>query len=157
MKVTVFYVGSSLLAPLKNAEQEINRQYQLDLQIAAYNFGAPLSTPEWKKIQADLTGSDVLFIIHVMDGENATRLLSLLEKNNGRNHAVVVINCMPELMRHTRLGKLDVNGIFADSRARSGSARRARQAVRLFGSIGSWIGKQARTDKTRNGHGHSQY
>ena len=38
---SILYVGSSLLAPLKQAEREINRQYDLDLTIAAYNFGAP--------------------------------------------------------------------------------------------------------------------
>ena len=42
MNVTVLYVGSSLLAPLKNAEREINRLYGLDLRVAAYNFGSPL-------------------------------------------------------------------------------------------------------------------
>ena len=35
MNVTVLYVGSSLLAPLKEAEQEINRAYKLELRIAA--------------------------------------------------------------------------------------------------------------------------
>ena len=39
MNITVLYVGSSLLAPLKQAEQEINRVYDLDLRVAAYNFG----------------------------------------------------------------------------------------------------------------------
>ena len=43
MNITVLYVGSSLLAPLKSAEREINRVYKLDLRVAAYNFGSPLS------------------------------------------------------------------------------------------------------------------
>ena len=47
MKATVLYVGSSLLAPLKNAEREINHDYELDLDVAAYNFGAPLDQKEW--------------------------------------------------------------------------------------------------------------
>jgi magnesium chelatase subunit H len=160
MNVTVLYVGSSLLAPLKHAEQEINRQYQLDLQIVGYNFGAPLSVNEWRRIEADISGSDVIFIIHVMDGENATRLLSILEEKNSRNHAVIVINCMPELMRYIRLGRLDVNGIFADSKmkeGKSGAARRTGQAIKLFESIGSWVGRQARSDKKKNGHRHTQY
>src|SRR5215510_13177055 len=50
MKITVLYVGSSLLAPLKNAEREINRAYRLDLRVAAYNFGAPLSDREWQEV-----------------------------------------------------------------------------------------------------------
>ena len=47
MNITVLYVGSSLLAPLKNAEREINRVHKLDLRVAAYNFGSPLSDREW--------------------------------------------------------------------------------------------------------------
>jgi hypothetical protein len=39
-----------------------------------------------------------------MDGENATRLITALEKFNKRHDAVIVINCMPELMRRTRHG-----------------------------------------------------
>ena len=35
MNLTVLYVGSSLLAPLKNAEREINQAYGLDLRVAA--------------------------------------------------------------------------------------------------------------------------
>jgi hypothetical protein len=40
MNITVLYVGSSLLAPLKNAEREINRTHKLELRVAAYNFGS---------------------------------------------------------------------------------------------------------------------
>ncbi len=76
MKVTVFYVGSSLLAPLKQAEREINREYDLDLKIAAYNFGAPMTDDVWLEIDRDLKTSDVVFAIHVMDGENAARLIT---------------------------------------------------------------------------------
>jgi len=60
MKVTVFYVGSSLLAPLKQAEREINREYELDLKIAAYNFGAPMTDDVWLEIDRDLQASDVV-------------------------------------------------------------------------------------------------
>jgi hypothetical protein len=34
---------SWLLAPLRSAEREINRAHKLDLRVAAYNFGSPLS------------------------------------------------------------------------------------------------------------------
>ena len=81
MKVTVFYVGSSLLAPLKQAEREINRQYDLDLNIAAYNFGAPMSDDGWLEIDRDLQASEVVFAIHVMDGENAGRLITALDRS----------------------------------------------------------------------------
>src|SRR5688572_21263512 len=98
MKVTVLYIGSSLLAPLKQAERELNRQYSLDLKIAAYNFGAPLTDDEWSDIERDLKVSDVVFAIHVMDGENAMRLIGALERHKQVHRAVIVINCMPDLM-----------------------------------------------------------
>src|SRR5258705_7013825 len=108
MKVTVLYVGSSLLAPLKQAEGEINRQYDLDLKIAAYNFGAPMSDDEGCEIDRDLQASEVVFAIHVMDGQNATRLITALNRYEQRHAAVIVINCMPDLMRLPRMGRLDV-------------------------------------------------
>ncbi|HVI70916.1 MAG TPA: DUF3479 domain-containing protein, partial [Pyrinomonadaceae bacterium] len=131
MNVTVLYVGSSLLAPLKNAEREINRAHKFDLRVAAYNFGSPLNDGEWQDVENDLQEANVVFVIHVMDGENASRLINALEKY--RHDAVVVINCMPELMRRTRMGKLDV------------------------GSFAGWMARYARRDKStraRNGHGH---
>src|SRR5712691_6328936 len=107
MKVTVFYVGSSLLAPLKNAEREIDREYGLDLHVAAYNFGVPFTDAEWHNIENSLSEADIVFVIHVMDGENAARLMPLLDRFRARHRAVVVINCMPELMKRTRMGRLD--------------------------------------------------
>lgn len=156
MKVTVLYVGSSLLAPLKTAEREINSDYHLDLHIAAHNFGAALDQKEWATVDTDLSDSDVVFVIHVMDGENAARLLIALEQYRERHHAVVVINCMPELMRRTRMGKLDVAGIFGRGETEQGRPEQGREgqqpaskkngrALRLMSSAGSWIGRQART------------
>src|SRR6185436_16353580 len=107
MKVVVLYVGSSLLAPLKQAEREINRQHNLDLQISAYNFGAAMNDEEWREIDRDLRAADVVFAIHVMDGENATRLIAALNRHRRQHSAVIVINCMPGLMRQTRMGRLD--------------------------------------------------
>ena len=132
MNVTVLYVGSSLLAPLKNAEREINRVHKLDLRVAPYNFGSPLSNSEWDEVERDLEQANVVFVIHVMDGENASRLLTALERFKDRHDAVVVINCMPELMRRTRMGKLDV------------------------GSFAGWMARYTKSHKgkrTRNGHG----
>jgi len=80
VNVTFFYEGSSLLAPLRNAEREINRAYALDLRIATYNFGAVLNEDQWHTVEADLSEADIVFVIHVMDGENAARLLPALEK-----------------------------------------------------------------------------
>src|SRR5690348_6753518 len=101
MNVTVLYVGSSLLAPLKNAEREINRVYGLDLRVAAYNFGSPLDENEWSEVARDLAAANLVFVIHVMDGENASRLVRALDSR--KHDAVIVINCMPELMSHTRM------------------------------------------------------
>lgn len=176
MKTTVLYVGSSLLAPLKNAEREINRDYRLDLHVAAHNFGAPLNDSEWAQVDQDLSGSDVVFIIHVMDGENAARLLPALERYHDRHHAVVVINCMPELMRRTRMGRLDVADMFGPGDGetrRHGSAadaetgrredrekRKSGRGLRVLSLAGSWVGRQVRSHasdgnakKKRSGHG----
>ena len=109
MNITVLYVGSSLLAPLKNAEREINRAYDLDLRVAACNFGSPLSDGEWTEVERDLAQANLVFVIHVMDGENASRLIKSLETH--QHEAVIVINCMPELMRRTRMGRLDIGSL----------------------------------------------
>ncbi len=135
MNIVVLYVGSSLLAPLKNAEREINRAYGLDLRVAAYNFGSPLSDIEWSEVERDLAAANVVFVIHVMDGENATRLVRALDSH--KHDAIVVINCMPELMRHTRMGRLDVGRL---------------------GLVSSWLKRSKtetrKTDKRRTNHGH---
>ncbi|HET6854250.1 MAG TPA: cobaltochelatase subunit CobN [Pyrinomonadaceae bacterium] len=147
MNITVLYVGSSLLAPLKSAEREINRAHKLDLRVAAYNFGSPLSDREWLDVEQDLAGANVVFVIHVMDGENASRLVTALERFKDRHDAVVVINCMPELMRRTRMGRLNVNALAGKRERRKGET--------LLRSVGSWIGNQARRGKSNRGH--SQY
>ncbi|MEP6707340.1 MAG: cobaltochelatase subunit CobN [Pyrinomonadaceae bacterium] len=173
MKVTALYVGSSLLAPLRQAERDINRDHQLDLSIAAHNFGAPLTDDEWQRVDQDLGQTDVVFVIHVMDGENAARLLPLLDRYQSRHHAVIVINCMPELMRRTRMGKLDIEQVlrkFSREGANKESGRREEgtptaakenggAATRLLATAGSWIGSQARAHRSGNGskNGHGQY
>jgi magnesium chelatase subunit H len=170
VNVTVFYVGSSLLAPLKNAEREIVREYGLNLHVAVYNFGAAFPDDQWRVIENDLRQSEVVFVIHVMDGENASRLLSLLDVRRTRGGAVIVINCMPELMKRTRMGKLDfakLARIGSRKGAKTQSSKGAKQqseagkATSLLGSIGSWIGKQARGNGKKNGkgngHGRAQY
>ena len=141
MNVTVLYVGSSLLGPLKQAEREINRVHKLDLRVAAYNFGSPLSDREWQDVEEDLSRANIVFVIHVMDGENATRLVSALDKHNDHD-AVVVINCMPDLMRRTRMGRLDI-GAFSGKRNKNS----------LLRSVGSWVGTQAKRGKSSRGHG----
>src|SRR5215467_11368219 len=144
MNITVLYVGSSLLAPLRNAERELNRVYKLDLRVSAYNFGSPLSEREWLEVEADLNDANIVFVIHVMDGENATRLVAALDRSH--HDAVIVINCMPELMRRTRLGRLDI-AAFKGQQGKGG---------RLLRSVGSWVGNQAKRGKSDK-RSHTQY
>ena len=61
MKLTVLYVGSSLLAPLRRAERDINRDYGIDLELRTYNFGAPFTEDEWLHIENDLLESEIVF------------------------------------------------------------------------------------------------
>ena len=42
MKITALIVGSSLLGPLRRAEEELNRRHAAGLTVRAYNLGAPL-------------------------------------------------------------------------------------------------------------------
>jgi magnesium chelatase subunit H len=161
MNVTVLYVGSSLLAPLRKAEREINRDHRLDFRLSAYNFGAPFTDEQWETIESDLTGADVVFVIHVMDGENASHLLPLLDR---RAKATIVINCMPELMKRTRAGKLDfakLPGVRSKAPAAKGKAQGEDDLNDggLLRSISSWIGRQAK-GKGKNGaasHGRTDY
>jgi magnesium chelatase subunit H len=163
LNITVFYVGTSLLAPLRQAEREINRDYELGLRVAAYNFGSALTEDEWQEAGLDLSRADVVFVIHVMDGENASRLLLELEKYGARASAVIVINCMPDLMRRTRMGRLDFAQMFGgagnqasnDRQKGEGKERRARG---LAARVGAWMGEQAKSHaKKRKSGSHTQY
>jgi magnesium chelatase subunit H len=165
MKVVVLYVGSSLLAPLKQAEREINRQHNLDLQISAYNFGAPMNDEEWREVDQDLQAADVVFAIHVMDGENATRLIAELNRHRKQHAAVIIINCMPELMRQTRMGRLDGLRLARLAR-RKGEEENGEDgkagAVDAFGllaSAGSWVGRQVKRNNggSKRKRDHGQY
>ena len=172
MTVTVCYIGSSLLSPLKSAERDLNREYKLDLQINAFNFGSPLSDLEWREVDDSLRDSEVVFVIHVMDGENAERLIPALEDCKQHNRTVIVINCMPELMRLTRMARLDISKLMGSKRSPADNDAGddapndkeqktiSRQAIQLVGTVGSWIGRQVKS-KEQNGkparRGHGQY
>ena len=161
-KITVLYVGSSLLAPLKQAEREIERAYALGLKVAAYNFGAPFDEAQWLGIERDLSESQVVFVIHVTDGENAARLIPLLEKYRATGQTIIVINCMPELMRKTRMGGLQFGQGAAygvDDVATNGKGTRANEgmAKRLVSRIGAWMGEQARSRRGHKRASHTQY
>jgi magnesium chelatase subunit H len=168
VNITVLYVGSSLLAPLKTAEREINRVYNLNLRVAAYNLGSPLGDREWQEVERDLSCANIVFVMHVMDGENGSRLIEALEHYKDRHDAVVVINCMPDLMRRTRMGRLDVtaltskqpgegNGETWNERRASARKDKSRNAVRLLASAGAWIGKQTRSNHSKRKRNHGRY
>src|SRR5215204_4790355 len=155
MKITALIVGSSLLGPLRQAEGDINLRHAVGLRVAAHNLGAPLDEDEWGSVERDLCESEIVFVIHVTDGENATRLIQLLKRHGGERRAVVVINCMPELMRQTRMGRLSFGGrTKAEGEENESGAGRAR---RLLKSVGSWMGEQARARGGRRGSKHTQY
>jgi len=148
MKITTFYVGTSLLGPLKRAEAEINRLHDLDLEIAAHNFGAPVTDDQWQRIDNDLSTSEIVFVIHVMDGENALRLVERLKNNKSQFAAVIVINCMPDLMRCTRMGQLNVARL---------ATLKDRKAIKMFSTAGLWMGRQARRRKNGKSGKHQDY
>jgi magnesium chelatase subunit H len=159
MRIVVVYVGSSLLAPLKQAEREINRQYELELKIAAYNFGAPLTNDEWSEIEHDLQAADIVFAIHVMDGENAARLIHALDRYKQQHAAVIVINCMPDLMRHMHMGRLDVSRLIGGRNRENGERGKGARQIAAFTAAASWVGRQVRGGNKTNGlkNGHGQY
>src|SRR4030095_14650813 len=153
MKITVLYVGSSLLAPLKNAEQDLNRLYNFQLTVAPHNFGSPLSDSDWQRVEKDLSESQIVFVIHVMDGENAARLLNLLDRPTQEHRAVVVINCMPDLMRRTRMGRLDINALTqSDESGDANSRSRSVEAVKTLASAASWLCKKARGQEQKENY-----
>ncbi|HKP85520.1 MAG TPA: cobaltochelatase subunit CobN [Blastocatellia bacterium] len=133
MKIVVFYVGASLLAPLRRAESKINDEYSLDLHVAVHNCGGPLSEQEWRTAERDIQESELVFIIHVTDGENANRIRTALEKLSARPNAVIAFNCMPELMRAIRMGKLDF------SKLMKGKPGGEESGQNLARKLGSWM------------------
>src|SRR5204863_5449746 len=96
--------------------------------------------------------------IHVMDGENASRLIQVLDRREQLHATVIVINCMPDLMRRTRMGRLDLSrltGIRGTGKQRNGE----RNPLALLAAAGSWMGRQVKRGKgeQRQRHGHGQY
>ena len=159
MNVTVLYIGSSLLSPLRSAEREINRDLELDLHIAAHNFGLAQTESQWREVEGDLAASDVVFVIHIMDGDNASRLLPVLEKYKNRHQAVVVINCMPELMRRTRMGRLDFGQMFRSKTGQEDASNHVSngQARSLARTVATWMGQQALAHREKKTRSHTTY
>ncbi|HLF84282.1 MAG TPA: cobaltochelatase subunit CobN [Blastocatellia bacterium] len=138
MKITVFYVGTSLLAPLRRAEDEINARHRVGLQVATYNCGAPLTEAEWRAAESDVGGSNLVFVIHVTEGENAARIAAALECHQQRHNAVIAFNCMPDLMRRTRMGKLDFGKLMKPRGSRD-QAGAETSASSIAKKLGTWM------------------
>jgi magnesium chelatase subunit H len=135
MKVTIFYVGSSLLAPLRQAERDINARYGLNLRVACHNCTLPLADAQWALGERDLADADIVFVIHITENENAGRIGRALDEFRSRHHAVIVINCLRELMQRTLLGKLALFAVFDSSQPAAGSDL----ALRFLRKLGSWM------------------
>lgn len=139
MKITVFYVGTSLLAPLKRAQSEVNARYRLGLEIPAYNCGAPLDEVEWRAAESDAACSDLVFVIHVTEGENAARIAAALDRYRERHSAVIAFNCMPDLMRRTRLGRLDFSKLMKSATARGKEQGGEASGQTIAAKLGTWM------------------
>ena len=138
MKITVFYVGTSLLAPLRRAQDEINARHKLGLQVATHNCGAPLTEAEWSAAENDVGDSDIVFVIHVTEGENAARIVAAIERHQKRHNAVIAFNCMPDLMRRTRMGKLDFNKLMKPRASRAQAGEEA-SAPGIARKLATWM------------------
>lgn len=153
MKITVLYVGTSLLAPLKKAEEQINREYKIGLQIAAYNSGATFNDDEWVSIKKDLDESQIVFIIHVTDDANARLFQSAL--NRSTDKTIIAFNCMPDLMRLTRMGKLEFATLMKSKSANSSDNNNAdltdksASGQNLVRKLGSWMADSFKGQKNR--------
>lgn len=153
MKITVFYVGTSLLSPLRRAESEINSRLKLSLRVATYNCGAPLTADEWSAAERDIVDSEIVFIIHITEGENAARIAAAFEHWHKSHRAVIAFNCMPDLMRCTRMGKLDFSTLMKPrATAETGSGTAGQNLARR---LAMWMADfvKRRTRSQANGSG----
>ncbi|HEV2706934.1 MAG TPA: cobaltochelatase subunit CobN [Pyrinomonadaceae bacterium] len=157
LHIAALYVGSSLLAPLKQAERDIESEFGLRVRVCAHNLGARLDDGAWRALAADLAQASIAFVFHVTDGENAARLLRLFDDPATRPATTVVINCMPDLMRRTRMGKLSFGGDDEAADAEGDETRGEGRARRLFKSAGSWMGEQARARREKRRPRHDRY
>ncbi|HKP86857.1 MAG TPA: cobaltochelatase subunit CobN, partial [Blastocatellia bacterium] len=159
MKLTVLYVGTSLLAPLRRAEAEINSGYSLGLEVAAHKCGAPLGAVEWEACERDISQSEIIFIIHVTDSDNAGRITAALDRLDEKQ-TVIAFNCMPDLMRRTRMGKLDFGKLMKSKREGERQAERA--SKNFLKKVGYWMadyakGRNSNVDGKRSHGGGGSY
>lgn len=144
MKITVLYVGSSLLAPLRRAEREIEKRHSLGLRVAAHNCTLPIGDAEWPAVERDLAVADIVFLIHVTDAENGARIAAALDRYHERHQAVLVFNCMGDLMRRLRMGGLDLAAIW---KAR-GTTAAVNPAIGAMRRAISWMSSYTRRGRS---------
>ena len=153
VRVVVFYVGSSILAPLRRAESEI-REHGLELNLAAHNGGAAWSEPEWEAALEDLAGAHLVLVMHLTDSDNSRRLLEALDRFRHRHHAVIVFNCLADLMGRTRMGKLDLGRLMATLKRSGRRAARPASGLSLAHRLGTWMSElMSRRTASRSGGG----
>jgi magnesium chelatase subunit H len=76
-------------------------------------------------------------VIHITDGENGARLGAILDEFRTRHHAVIVINCLPDLMRKAHMGKLDFSKLMkSKAEKQKGDGESSKSLVR---KLGTWI------------------
>lgn len=146
MNVAVLYVGSSLPRPLKQAERNLNERYTLDLHVGLHNCGGDYSDSSWEAVESDLALAEVVFIIHVTNTENAARISDSLNRYSRKHRAVIAMNCMPDLMKRTRLGKLDFTRLAQGSR--SSKETSIRNIVR---KLGNWMADSMKNRRSASG------
>ncbi len=127
--IPVFFVGSSLPGPLRQAERDINRRHHLGVRIACHNCTLPLAEADWAQAERDLAAADIVFVIHVTDNENSVRIGAALDRFRSRHRAVIVINCLRALMMRTRLGERELFAIFREKGHQTGFVPRFLQKV----------------------------
>jgi len=134
-QVTVLYVGSSLLAPLRQAEREINERYRLGLRLATHSCTLPLDESQWKQAEIDIAEADVVFVTHVTDNENSFRICAALDLHLSRHHAVIAINCLSELMKRTHFRR---HMLF---QGRNAGETKDEQPIasRMLRKLGTWL------------------
>src|SRR5262249_38822034 len=157
--------------PLKEAERAIRSKNKIDLDIGLHNCGDSITDAGWLTAERDILSSDVVFIIHVTNTDNATRIIAALRpdsadsqvspvvtvgsfKDNlrqGRHQTVIAMNCMPELMRLTRMGKLDFSVLMKSKAGRDESESQEAVAHNLARKLGSWMADSIRGRKNADG------
>jgi len=138
VKIVVFYVGTSLLTPLRRAERKIQDD-GLELKVAVHNSGATWSEPEWRAVEQDLIQADVVLIMHVTDSDNSQRLIKALDRFHQSHHAVIVFNCLTELMRKTSMGRLDLGRLMEMVAPSGRSGSKWGSSFRLVHRLGTWM------------------